>query len=97
MYKRGHGVMEATSLYIHTCMGSSFPNIHAMRYDGWFFVVVIAFLSFAKREIFSRKQVSIGIVPVYNYKGYYIAMWSYKIFLRVRDNISQVSTVNNKI
>ena len=30
-----------------------------------FFVVVIAFLSFAKREIFSRKQVSIGIVPVY--------------------------------
>lgn len=81
MYKRGHGVMETTSLYIHTCMGSSFPNIHAMRYDGWFFVVVIAFLSFAKREIFSRKQVSIGIVPVYNYKGYYIAMRSYKIFL----------------
>ena len=31
MYKRGHGVMEATSLYIHTCMGSLFPNIHAMR------------------------------------------------------------------
>ena len=57
--------MEATSLYIHTCMGSLFPNIHAMRYDGWFFVVVVAFLSFAKREIFSRKQVSIGIVPVY--------------------------------
>ena len=52
-----------------------------MRYDGWFFVVVVAFLSFAKREIFSRKQVSIGIVPVYNYKGYYIAMQSYKIFL----------------
>ena len=73
MYKRGHGVMEATSLYIHTCMGFLFPNIHAMRYDGWFFVVVVAFLSFAKREIFSRKQVSIGIVPVY-IKDYYIAM-----------------------
>ena len=49
----------------NTCMGSLFPNIHAMRYDGWFFVVVVAFFSFAKREIFSRKQVSIGIVPVY--------------------------------
>ena len=22
MYKRGHGAMETTSLYIHTCMGS---------------------------------------------------------------------------
>ena len=25
MYKRGHGAMEATSLFIHTCMGSLFP------------------------------------------------------------------------
>lgn len=25
MYKRGYGVMEATSLFIHTCMGSLFP------------------------------------------------------------------------
>lgn len=52
-------------IYIHVWAPYFQFNIHAMRYDGWFFVVVVAFFSFAKREIFSRKQVSIRIVPVY--------------------------------